>query len=218
MKLDIEKDFTLDIKKDVKLDIKKDVLDIKLSDLDKKIINLIDGLYWQIKNEGTIYWSNSKINIQKDIVFSKKSYECIEKRYLMKKLYSGILVLNSFEDKILYENYLKQNFSKREVKLSFNQSIKELKGCYWSCEGTVYWSNDKNIIRKDVIFTSINMYNKHRLSKNLPKNWTGIKEINFEFNSKKDLQEKINNITSQNRNLILKIEYLLLLNKEREKI
>ena len=99
--------------------------------------------------------------------------------------------MNSFEDKILYENYLKQNFSKRKVKKSFNQSIKELKGCYWSCKGSVYWSNDKNIIRKDVTFTSINMYNKHRLSKNLPENWTGIKEINFEFNLKKDLQEKI---------------------------
>ena len=50
----------------MKLDIKKDVkLDIKLSDLDKKIIKELDGLYWQIKNDGTIYWSNSKINIQR---------------------------------------------------------------------------------------------------------------------------------------------------------
>ena len=222
VKLEIKKDVKLDIKKDVKLDIKKDVkLNFKLSDLDRKIIKELDGLYWQIKNEGTIYWSNSKINIQKDIAFSKKSYEQHRrKRYLIKKLYSGILVLNSFEDKKLYENYLIRNLSKRKVKLSFNQGVKELKGCYWSCEGTVYWSNDENNIKPNVIFTSINMYNEHRLSKNLPKNWNGIKEIkakNCGFDSKNIIQEKINNITNQNRNLILKNRIPSLTKQEREK-
>ena len=199
----------------------------QLSLKDKKIISKTSGLYWKEINKESIFWSNCKFSIKKDIIFNsfdsfknhRKKNKLINESTQAINISNGILTLKSDNHKLDIEQYFKikndKKIRKENSKIPINILIKNLKGCYWKYKdkGCIFWSDDKNNIKKNIIFTSNGQYNRHRFSKYLPENWKGICEIikkveeikkELTINQKKELEKRMTFYTLKNRDLIIK--------------
>ena len=128
-----------------------------------KYMDSSKGCYWKKTTSPDVYWSNSSVNVRKDVKFnSEGEYYTHRAKNGFPQNWDRIQIMDGV---VIPEEEPKPD--------------KPDKGIYWKLRNTadIYWSNSSRNVKSDIKFKSAQEYFTHRQKNGYPPNWNYIKEL-----------------------------------------